>query len=99
MEIGESHTQAAARELKEELDVSIQIEDMHIASFLSYPWYDRNLVRTLFTVEAFSGQVKSKEQQKFKWLGLEELKKLRAKFMTGDCVFVDWVVEHYKDQK
>jgi 8-oxo-dGTP diphosphatase len=96
VEDGETHAQAAIRELQEELDVRVNVKDVQFASFQSYPWYDRNLVRTLFTVDGFSGTVKSQENQKFRWVGLDELKDFD--FMSADEVFAEWVINHYTDK-
>ncbi|NJR42895.1 MAG: NUDIX domain-containing protein [Akkermansiaceae bacterium] len=95
LEVGETHKQAAVRELEEELNVKVSINQLQGLTFQSYPWWNRHLVRCLFTVDGFSGIVKSKENQSFKWVSLDELRKFE--FMTGDAVFADWVIAHYKD--
>jgi 8-oxo-dGTP diphosphatase len=96
VEEGETHAQAAVRELREELDVRVSVNDMQCASFQSFPWYDRNLIRTLFTVDHFSGRVSGRENQKFRWVRLDELKDVN--FMNADEVFAEWVINHYKNR-
>jgi ADP-ribose pyrophosphatase YjhB (NUDIX family) len=97
VEEGETHTNAAIRELREELDVMINPKHIRAACFQSYPWYNRHLVRLLFTADVFSGKVKNKLDQKFLWVGLDELKNFH--FMDADAVFAAWVIEHYKDER
>lgn len=97
VEAGETHAEAAVRELHEELGVEVDPQDVQVATFQSYPWYSRNMVRVLFTVDGFTGKAKSMENQEFRWVGLDQLK--RFCFMEGDEPFVEWIIQRYKDRK
>ena len=76
--------------------MGVRCEDIRVASFQTYPWFDRHLVRTLFTVQQFTGKVCSLERQNFKWVGLDKLKSYNL--MNGDIPFADWIIAHYEDQ-
>lgn len=71
---GESHQQALARELSEELD--IQIDDANHFHSLTFDYPEKSVHLHFYTVESFSGQPVGVEGQQVKWFPLKELSSL-----------------------
>jgi 8-oxo-dGTP diphosphatase len=68
---GESGEQALARELTEELGVSLQ--RCRPLLQLRHDYSDRLIELDVFVVEDYSGEPRSREAQALKWVGLSEL--------------------------
>ena len=66
VEIGETFECALARELKEELNISVEKASPLIRINFSYP--DLAVILDVWSVEEFSGPVKACEGQPFKWV-------------------------------
>ena len=71
IESGESAEQALARELKEELGITVKAATPLITVKHQYP--DLSVQLNVFLVEHFSGDAKSCEGQPFKWINPAEL--------------------------
>jgi len=71
IEASETAEQALARELKEELNITVTAATPLIAVNHQYP--DRFVQLNVFLVEQFSGEAKSLEGQPFKWVTPAEL--------------------------
>ncbi len=71
IEASENVEQALARELKEELDITVQSITPLIAINHQYPDFAVQL--HVFTVERFDGEVKSCEGQPFLWVNADDL--------------------------
>jgi 8-oxo-dGTP diphosphatase len=71
LEIGESVQQALVRELKEELNISVEAMMPLIQVRHQYP--DLNVLLDVWTILSFSGEAKGCEGQKIKWVLPEQL--------------------------
>lgn len=71
IEAGETAEQALARELKEEVDITVLAATPLITIKHRYP--ERAVQLNVFLVERFSGEAKSCEGQPVKWVGVDEL--------------------------
>lgn len=71
IEEGETSRQALTRELKEELDVKISVEELIDTVEYDYPKF--HLSMECFWCEIISGDIVLKEHQDARWLGKEEL--------------------------
>ncbi|MFU8790448.1 MAG: Nudix family hydrolase [Methylobacter sp.] len=72
IEASETAEQALARELKEELNITVSTATPLITIKHAYP--DLSVQLNVFLVERFSGKAKSLEGQPFKWVSPAELK-------------------------
>ncbi len=71
VESGETVEQALARELKEELDISVG--DLSPLIQIKHQYTDLNVLLDVWTVSSFSGQAKGCEGQEIKWVSQNEL--------------------------
>lgn len=74
IEIGESKEDAILREIKEELDLDIQLEQEFLTVDHEYP--DFKLTMHSFLCKTQTNQFTLKEHAAYKWLGKEELDSL-----------------------
>jgi|TARA_B110000003_G_scaffold13068_1_gene13075 8-oxo-dGTP diphosphatase len=74
VEQGEGRKQAVTREIKEELDMNIKVDDLLITVNHKYP--DFQITMHCFYCHCDSNELILKEHIKFKWLPLEDLKSL-----------------------
>lgn len=84
---GESAAEALARELREEL--SLTVKDCHFWCTKEHGYPEIGLAVTLhfFHVTAFSGEPRAREGQSFRWLRPEEARKLN--FLPADRELAD----------
>ena len=75
VESGESAEQALKRELKEELDISV--DELFPLIKIKHQYPDLNVLLDVWTVSRFSGEVKGCEGQKINWVNADQL--------TGYC--------------
>ena len=68
VESGESPEEALCRELKEELSVSVQTEDLWAYRFVSHAYDDFHLVMVVYSVRKWEGEVIPLEGQRFSWV-------------------------------
>ena len=71
VESGESVEQALKRELKEELDISV--DNLSPLIQIKHQYTDLNVLLDVWSVALFSGTAKSCEGQEIKWVGVEQL--------------------------
>ena len=74
IEPGETPEQALAREIKEELDVEVEVEDLIDENYNEYS--DRNINLKVYKCKYISGKIKDTEHQALKWTGPETIEKL-----------------------
>lgn len=73
IELGETPEEALIRELKEELNLYINIEDLKPLTFASHDYKDFHLVMPLFLCKKWQGDPKSMEKQSFAWINVDAL--------------------------
>lgn len=73
LEAGESPEAALARELKEELGVSVKAQDLTPLTFASHSYPDFHLLMPLFSCRAWSGAITPQESQRIAWVALDKL--------------------------
>ena len=71
VEAGESRWQALQRELKEEVGVHAIRGEPFIKVYYRYP--ERNVLLDVWTVDRYSGEVSSREQQALRWIDLTQI--------------------------
>jgi len=73
MEVGETPEQALIRELKEELHIDVQEEDLKPLNFVSYR-YDRfHLIMPIYLCQKWTGVPQGMEGQKLMWISYADL--------------------------
>jgi 8-oxo-dGTP diphosphatase len=77
LEHGEPPELALARELTEELAITVDPADLHAACFASEPLGERNLLLILYTCRNWSGAPQPVEGQQLGWFGIDEMDRLR----------------------
>lgn len=74
IEKGETDQQALAREIKEELNINIEVEELIDENYNEYP--DRNINLKVYKCKFVSGEINDTEHQALKWTKPEEIEKL-----------------------
>lgn len=90
IEAGENHHQALIREIKEELDVIIDVKEHLIQIEYTYPNF--HLIMDCYWAELAEGTIELKEHQDARWIRKEELDSLD--WLPADIE----VVEKIKDE-
>lgn len=73
VEAGESPQVALARELKEELGVTVTEANMSAFAFASHGYERFHLLMPVFLVRSWAGEIESREGQQFAWVSAEEI--------------------------
>lgn len=73
VEAGETPQGALARELKEELGISVRETDMTAFSFASHAYEKFFLLMPVFMVRTWEGDIDAREGQQVAWVSAEEL--------------------------
>jgi 8-oxo-dGTP diphosphatase len=76
VELGETPEQALVRELKEELGVQVQLEELSPIAFASEPLGTKHLLLLLYICDKWEGVPQGLESTELKWSSLDELKDL-----------------------
>ena len=74
IEKGETDQQALVREIKEELNINIEVEELIDENYNEYP--DRNINLKVYKCKFVSGEINDTEHQALKWTKPEEIEKL-----------------------
>ena len=95
IEAGESPKQALAREIREELDVEIQVGDLIETIEYDYPTF--HLSMDCFWADIISGEIVLKEAEKAKWLTKETIDSVN--WLPADVTLVNKLKEYLSDSK
>jgi len=91
MEIGETAEACLMREIKEELNIDIEILDHLTPVQYAYDTFTINLIP--FIAKYQSGEIRLLEHKAFKWMRLEELKSLD--WASADIPVLDEFLKQY----
>ena len=92
-EKNESYKECLKREIKEELDLEIEIVE-RLPSF-TYRFSNKERIKLIpFRCKALSRDINLTEHQEIKWLGKEHLKKLD--WAEADIAIVNYYIQDYK---
>jgi len=86
--------QAAVREIKEEIDIDLDITALQPLTFVEKAYFSRNLVIMYYTCSEFTGTARGAEGQPIAWVTRTHLQKQRPQFLKGDDLIADLVVQH-----
>ncbi len=73
LEAGENPEKALVRELKEELDITVDPNHLQPATFASHHYNDFHLFMPVFIVRCWQGKARGKEGQDIRWFSFHEL--------------------------
>ena len=90
IEAGESPKQALAREIREELDVEIQVGDLIETIEYDYPTF--HLSMDCFWAEVVTGQLELKEAEAAKWLTKDQLESVA--WLPADITLIDKIRQY-----
>ncbi len=92
VEAGESPQGALARELKEELGISVREADMAAFSFASHAYERFHLLMPVFMIRSWEGEMEAREGQQFAWVSAGEIEGYPAPEADVPLFarFIDW---------
>jgi len=92
VEAGETPQGALARELKEELGISVREADMSAFSFASHEYQKFFLLMPVFMVRTWEGEIDAREGQQVAWVSAEEIGNYPAPDADVPLFaqFIDW---------
>lgn len=92
VEAGESPQGALARELKEELGLTVSEADMSAFSFAAHEYERFHLMMPVFLVRRWSGDVEAREGQQLAWVTAAEIGSYPAPAADIPLFaqFIDW---------
>ena len=93
IEQGETHAQALIRELKEELNINVEVEE--IMSTINYDYPDFQLVMYCYKTQIKSGTLELLEHKDFCWVDSENIMTLN--WLPADLVFVSELKSYLKN--
>lgn len=76
VETGETPEQAVVRELKEELNIEIKVENLSQSCFASEALGQKHLILLLYTAHRWTGDIIPKEGQQYDWYDIDALTQL-----------------------
>lgn len=85
IENGESPKDALIREIKEELNTTIEVKDLIMTVEYDYPNF--HLKMHCFWAKVLDGKLILKEHEAAKWLGIEELESVE--WLPADRILID----------
>jgi 8-oxo-dGTP diphosphatase len=85
----ESPESALARELKEELGIDVDPENMVPVTFASEPLGDKNLLLLLYLCRTWEGEVQALESLEMQWVTIDAMRKLQMP--PADAPFIDYL--------
>ncbi len=92
VEAGETPQGALARELKEELGISVREADMSAFSFASHDYQKFFLLMPVFMIRTWEGEIDAREGQQVAWVSAEEIGSYPAPDADVPLFaqFIDW---------
>lgn len=98
IEVGEKPTEAAIREMKEEVGVEIEAADLEPFTFVTndFPEVDRHAVAMLFLCKKWQGEPYGAEGQNVKWESVEKLSNMLDELLPNSHLIVERLEEHSK---
>jgi 8-oxo-dGTP diphosphatase len=91
LEAGEAPEAALIRELKEELDVTVEPDALDPYAFASHSYADFHLLMPLYLVSHWTGEPKPHDAQALAWVRPQDLR--GYKMPPADIVLVDRLME------
>jgi 8-oxo-dGTP diphosphatase len=93
VELGEAPEAALARELKEELDLTVEPNALDPFAFASHAYPDFHLLMPLYTATRWQGEIKADPEaaQAFTWVKPQDLRSYAMP--PADVVLVDRLIE------
>ena len=95
IESGETHMQALARELKEEVDVQIDQQACELFKAVHHDYSDKQVSLYFYLVKDFSGTAKGLEGQPVMWVNAQTLPQMAipdANQAIADALLQSWPV-------
>jgi 8-oxo-dGTP diphosphatase len=92
LEEGETLEECIIREIKEELELDIKVQDIFTTSI--YYFNQKEIHFTVYNAVIVAGQMKLNVHNDAKWVGLNELN--QYKFMPADIEFVEKLVTNLR---
>jgi 8-oxo-dGTP diphosphatase len=95
IESGETHMQALARELKEEVDVQIDQQACELFKAVHHDYSDKQVSLYFYIVKGFSGTAKGLEGQPVMWVNAQTLPQMTipdANQAIADALLQAWPV-------
>ncbi|MEH6716743.1 (deoxy)nucleoside triphosphate pyrophosphohydrolase [Parasphingorhabdus flavimaris] len=86
VESGETPELALIRELREELNISVEKQDIEPLAFASEPLAEKHLILLLYLCRRWTGQVESPEALDLQWLPVTEIDGLTMPPADGPLV-------------
>ena len=91
IEAGESPEAALVRELKEELDVTVNADDLEPFAFASHAYADFHLLMPLYMIKDWRGEPQPLQAQALAWAHPQEL--ARYPMPPADAPLIDRIIE------
>lgn len=93
IDVGETPEIALARELHEELGISVDPDDLEVATFVSAPLGQRHLVMLLYILRRWQGEPRALEAPEIAWHVPDKLYTLAMP--PADVPLVSWLAHHF----
>jgi len=87
VELYESLEFAIIRELKEELNINLEIKNLKNFTFISHEYNDFYLLMPVYKCEKWTGTIKKNENQETKFCDINEIKKM--KILEADLKLIE----------
>ena len=91
IEKNEKAEDALIRELKEELDITINKKNISPLTFTTYEYDEIYLIMLVFSCNKWSGKILPLEKQQIKWIKINDIK--NYKMLPADMPIVDLLLE------
>ena len=88
---GETYLEALVRELKEELNIKINIQELVNYSFFKHQYRAFLLMMYVFEVKKWSGKICNNENEKIEWVSISELR--GKKLLPANITVVDYFLK------
>ena len=88
---GETYLEALVRELKEELNIKINIKEVVNYSFFKHQYRAFLLMMYVFEIKKWSGKVCNNENEKIEWVSISELR--GKKLLPANIKVVDYFLK------